>query len=159
MLTETGLVTRIENNIAWINTRSKLACSSCQVESTCGNGILEKYLADRLFVSQLPNELNAKIGDEVTIAVPKASVTKAALVAYLLPIVAMFLGAIIFSSNTDSELMSILGGGLGFLVGLVILSYYNKQFAQNTDHFPKMIAKRALSVDVSQFDTIKVKNL
>ena len=159
VLTETGLITKIVGDIAWVNTRSKLACSSCQVSSTCGNGILEQYLSGKIFISQVQNELNAEVGDEVTIAIPKSSVTKAALLIYFIPVFALFAGAVLGNFFWRSELASIISGGIGLIVALLFIALNNQRIANNKQFVPKMISKKNKGFDPKAFESIEVKQL
>lgn len=157
MLQESGLVTRIENDIAWVNTQAKLACSSCRVESTCGNGILEKYLAGKLFISKLKNTLNASVGDQVIISIPKARVTKASMIAYMIPLCLLMFGA--FVGNFWSEFLSILGSVIGFALGLLIIRFYNVKISKDQSYEPVMLSKIKPTKPLPQFADIKVINL
>ncbi len=159
MLTETGLITKVVDDIAWVNTRSKLACSSCQVSSTCGNGILEQYLSGKIFISQVPNELNAEVGDEVTIAIPKSSVTKAALLIYFIPIFALFVGAMLGHFFWKTELASIISGGVGLILALLLIAINNHKFSGREQFVPKMVSKKNMGFDPEAFQSIDVKEL
>ncbi len=159
MLKETGLVIKVENDIAWVNTQSKLACSSCQVESTCGNGILEKYLAGKVFISKIDNLLNAKVGDEVVISIPKTSVSKASLIVYGLPLLMLFIGAILGDIYFLSEIMSIFLGFVGLAVGIMMIKVFSRRIVNNQNYLPKMVFKISKSVDVSVFESIQIKNI
>ncbi|WP_444997664.1 SoxR reducing system RseC family protein [Aliikangiella sp. IMCC44359] len=157
MLQESGLVTRIENNIAWINTQAKLACSSCQVESTCGNGVLEKYLAGKIFISKLENTLDANVGDQVVISIPKARVTKASIIVYMIPLCALIIGA--FIGNYWSEALSILFSGIGFALGLLIIRLYNYQISKDKNYTPFMLSKIKSNKPYPQLDKVKIVNI
>lgn len=159
LLKESGLVTKVEGNIAWVNTESKLACSSCKVESTCGNGILEKYLAGKVFVSKLNNELQAKVGDQVEIAIPRASITKASLIVYFIPLSGLIIGGVAGEYLFNSELSTIFTSGLGMIIGFVVTHYYNHKLADEQQYQPKMISKTKTNYVVDEFNSIKVKNL
>jgi sigma-E factor negative regulatory protein RseC len=159
MLKEIGLVTKIENNIAWVNTQSKLACSSCQVSSTCGNGILEKYLAGKIFISKIDNEIGAKVGDEVIIEIPKSSVTKASLLIYGIPLFSLMLGAFLGELLFTSELMSIFLSIVCMALGLFAIHLYNRKLASSEIFVPKMVAKKNTQFEVSSFQSIKIKNI
>jgi sigma-E factor negative regulatory protein RseC len=159
MLKETGLVTKIEGDIVWVNTHSKLACSSCQVESTCGNGILEKYLAGKIFISKINNELGAHLGDEVVIAIPKSSVSKASLLVYGLPLLMLMLGATGGELMFDSEPMTILFSFFGLALGLFLIHFYNRKLANSESFVPKMVSKHSVQSVVPSFESIKIKNI
>ncbi|WP_196140869.1 SoxR reducing system RseC family protein [Aliikangiella sp. G2MR2-5] len=159
MLTEKGLVTHIEAGEAWVNTRAKLACASCKVESTCGNGILEKYIGDKIFVSKVANHLGARVGDEVTIALPKAAVTRASLVVYILPLFSMLAFALVAQLSNWSENFIILTGLLGFASGLFLVRLYHLKVKSSDEFEPKMISKAETDFDKRQFDSIRIKQI
>lgn len=159
MLRESGLVTKVENGLAWVNTENKLSCSSCKVESTCGSGILEKYLAGKVFVSKLDNRLGANVGDKVEIAIPAANVTKAALLAYSVPLLGLILGALLTDRLYEQEVATIIGSVLGLTIGLLITHSYNTKVANKGDYVPKMVSKVSTGYSVNAFNAIKVKNL
>ena len=163
-LTETGLVTKIEGGNAWVNTKSKLACASCQVESTCGNGVLEKYLAGKIFISLVPNHLNAEVGDEVVLSIAKSSVTKASLVVYFLPLLLMTFFAYLAEKLFVSEPITIIMGLSGLGIGFAFISVYNRFVAKKEHFMPKMVSKmspngKTSDINVNDFKSIKVKNL
>ena len=159
LLKETGLVTKIEGGIAWVNTENKLSCSSCQVESTCGNGILEKYLAGKVFISKLDNHLGAQVGDRVEIVIPSARVTKAAFIAYSVPLFGLMLGALVSDAIYNQEVITILGSIIGFVLGLTITHSYNTKVAEQGDYVPKMVARFSTNFSPGEFEAIKVKNI
>jgi len=159
MLKETGIVTRIENDWAWVNTQSRLACSSCKVESTCGTAILEKYLAGKVFISKIKNELSAKVGDQVVIAIPKASVTQASIVVYCIPLFGLFIAALLVDFWLNSEAHAIAAGFVGFIGGLFVVRYYNRKIENNEHYQPKMVSKISTEFSPSEFETIKTKSL
>jgi len=159
LLKESGLVTHIEGNFAWVNTANKLSCSSCQVESTCGNGMLEKYLAGKVFVSKIKNDLNAQIGDRVEIAIPVASVTRASLIAYTVPLMALIFGALLGQYLFNSEGRTIVMSVLGLFAGLIITHFYNQKIANSERYMPKMVSRTSTDYRAQVFDSIKVKNI
>ena len=159
MLKETGLVTKIESDLVWVNTQSKLACSSCQVESTCGNGILEKYLAGKIFISKIRNDLAAKVGDEVVIEIPKSSITKASLLVYGVPLFSLMLGAILGELLFSSELASIFLSLAGMSLGVIGIHIYNRKLVNSDLFVPRMVSKHSAHRDVPSFESIEIKSI
>ena len=159
LLKESGLVTQIEGDLAWVNTANKLSCSSCKVESTCGNGILEKYLAGKVFISKIKNELDAKVGDQVEIAIPVSSVTRASLIVYCLPLLGLLIGAFIGDYWFSSESGAIVTSIFGLITGLTVTHFYNRKIADNEYYVPKMVSKQSTNYAAQAFESIKVKNL
>ena len=140
MLTETGLVIAVDHPHAEVETKSQLVCSSCRVSSSCGNGILEKYLTGKIFVSKLLNPMSAKVGDQVIIEVPKASVTKAAIIVYLLPLLFLFVATISADTIKGSENQTIIAGILGLILGLFVTKYYNRKWLNSELYLPKIVS-------------------
>jgi len=139
MLIETGIVSAIQGNNVSVSTQNQLACSSCKAIDSCGNGILEKFFSGKIFVTEMQNTIGAKIGDKVRIQIPKNSVTQAALVVYILPLVVMILAALVASSLGASENWSILSSVIGLLLGLFVTKYYNHKILNRESYLPKMV--------------------
>ncbi|MCF6194923.1 MAG: SoxR reducing system RseC family protein [Kangiellaceae bacterium] len=140
MLIETGIVSAIQGDHASVSTQNQLACSSCKEADSCGNGILEKFFSGKIFVTEMKNLIGAKIGDKVSIHIPKSSVTKAALVVYILPLIFMILTALVVSSFGATENWTILSSLIGLLVGLFVTKYYNHKILNRESYLPKMVS-------------------
>jgi sigma-E factor negative regulatory protein RseC len=140
MLRENGIVVRLEKSQVVIQTKSQLACSSCEQSEGCGTGVVEKYLSGKVFTTLIPNSLNAKIGDVVSIELPKSSITKASLVVYLLPLVVFFTAAIAASEVGFSEGLVILSSVIGLMTGLLVTKIYNQLIQNNELYLPKMVS-------------------
>ncbi len=158
-LHETALVIRIEDDIAWVNTRAKLACSSCKVESTCGNGILDKYLSGKLFVSQLKNNLNAKVGDEIELSIAKQSITQASLLVYFVPLLAAFIGAYIGQMFYQNEPLAIGLATLAMAVSFWGIKRVGSYLERNEKFHPKMVKITRSSMPPANLNTIKLKQI
>ena len=159
MLKETGLVTKIEGDLAWVNTQSKLTCSSCQVESTCGNAILDKYLAGKVFISKVKNTLSAQIGDQVEISIPKASITKASLLVYWFPLFSLMVGALLGDYLFKTEVATIFTSFVGLAFSYFVIKFYNNHIMNNEIFQPKMLSKSPTNYNLEPFNLIKIKNI
>jgi sigma-E factor negative regulatory protein RseC len=165
MLRETGVISAIDRDTAVVQTRSKLACSSCKLTDNCGNGIIEKYFSGSVFSSTIQNDLNAQIGDWVTIEIPRSSVTKASLIVYALPLLPMFFAMIIANYLDLQENELIFFSLAGLLIGLGVTKYYNQNFVSNELYSPRMVSinnsspKRNLKINTSSAEepAIKIK--
>lgn len=159
MLRETGIVTKVEGDFAWVNTRSKLACSSCKVESSCGTSLLEKYLSDKVFISKINNELSAKVGDQVVISIAESAVTKASFFVYSIPLLGLIIGAFLADWFWGVELYTIMGSLTGFLCALFVIQSYNQKITDDEHYQPRMVSKKSTGFSSSEFDAIKIKHL
>lgn len=139
MLQEKGLVVALRGKNAVVQTKNKLACSSCQASSSCGNGIVEKYLSAKLFESELPNILQAKVGQQVVIQIPKSSVTKAALIIYFIPLLFMFIGMSYCHLSDSSEEITIVVSLIGLIFGVFVTKYYNRRWLKSELYSPRMV--------------------
>jgi len=140
MLIETGVVSAIHGNTASVSTQNQMACSSCKVVDSCGNGILEKFFSGKIFVTEIPNIINAKLGDKVTIQIPKSSITKAALVVYILPLLTMISVAIGANSLGMSENSTISLALVALVFGLFVTKFYNRKILNRESYLPKMVS-------------------
>lgn len=114
-----GWVESIEQGYAWVRTERESGCGSCQGQSTCGTSSLSKLFAMGASpLLRLPNELGAKQGDRVVLEMPGSSLIKQAFLAYGLPLVGLFVGAL--SVNvilTDAQDWQVASGALLAMVG------------------------------------------
>ncbi len=140
MLQEKGVVIALNGEFAVIQTQNKLACASCKASQSCGNGIVERYLSAKLFETELVNQINARVGQSVLIEIPKASVTKASIVVYCLPLLFLFFGAALGSIAQLNENTTIFLSLLSLTVGLLVTKYYNHRWLTNELYLPKIVS-------------------
>ncbi len=140
MLHETGLVSDLIGDLAIVQTQNQLACGSCKVVDTCGNGIVEKYLSGKIFSSEVYNRLNAKIGDKVILEIPKSSITKASIIVYIIPLLTFIISALVASLFSYSENMIILISLVGLASGFAVTKFYNRRLLNSELYLPKMVS-------------------
>ncbi len=152
MFQESAIVSSVDGQMASIVTKTQLACGSCQVSESCGNGLIEKYLSGKVFVSQVLNSLNAQVGDQVVIEIPISSVTKASLISYFIPILGLFIFALIGDSITtaflfeyfglkseSNQIVTIIFAIIGLFTGFIITKYYNHKSKYHEQYQIKMV--------------------
>ncbi len=164
MLTETGVVVGLDGHDALVQTQSRLACSSCAQSKGCGTGVIEEYLSSKSFITPLLNPLNAKIGDVVKLELPKASVVKASIVVYLLPLLLLiaFSGAASAAELPEAYITII--GIVGLACGMLVIKFYNHKIKNNEFYHPVMVSiikRNDLIQDNSSIndDTININTL
>jgi positive regulator of sigma E activity len=93
-LNETVKVERLAEGIAWVRAAQNKACDSCGVRGACGARLLENKQAGLIPVT-LPDTLwsQVEIGSDIKIEVPDALLLTTTFSVYLLPILAMLVGA------------------------------------------------------------------
>jgi sigma-E factor negative regulatory protein RseC len=116
-------------------------CGSCAMQGGCGVSALGKLLRRQGRTWKVANTVAAKVGDEITVAVPDAAVLAAAFVAYLLPLLCLLAGAAVAASTGTGDPLVALGAGLGLVAGIVLARW---QSGRLTAHLTPTINARAL---------------
>ncbi|MBC8519994.1 MAG: SoxR reducing system RseC family protein [Gammaproteobacteria bacterium] len=95
MVKEMATVVAVDGDKAWVETTRQSSCGSCESSSGCGTATFSKVLGNRPFRVQVENPLHAKIGEQVIIAISENSLMKGAVLLYMIPLLALFLFALI----------------------------------------------------------------
>lgn len=88
MATEEGIVIKLDEDSAWVRATKTGACDSCSARSSChvmGGG--------REMEINAINGAGARVDDHVVLSFDTTSLLKAAFLLYIVPIVALMLGA------------------------------------------------------------------
>jgi len=133
-MNEIGIVKSIDGVFAKVIVGRKNSCCEPCEKDTCDipeNGAETEAL----------NVAKAAVGQKVKIVMKPHTYLKGALILYVLPIFALFLGAILgkiylpaFINGIDSDLLSALGGFLVFLASLVLVKFLSSGMARKTEH-------------------------
>ncbi len=154
MIEETAVVTACDGEFAQVRAERHSACGGCSASGVCGTAALAKLVGQRHFLLRVLNPLGVHPGERVVIGLQEAALARASIAAYLVPILAMILFAILGQelavrlNFTATEPASILGGLLGLSGGL----YWLREFANRISHdkrYQSMILRRADMVSVS----------
>ncbi|HKK54931.1 SoxR reducing system RseC family protein [Marinobacter sp.] len=94
MIRESGRVIALKDDKAWVQTIRTSACESCSARSGCGQRVLARASSGRANQILVINHLNARVGDQVTVAIAESALISASLLVYGLPLVLMILGAV-----------------------------------------------------------------
>ncbi|MGR9052240.1 MAG: SoxR reducing system RseC family protein [Gammaproteobacteria bacterium] len=90
MIEETAVVSKIENNQVWVETRSTKGCGGCAHQKSCSTSVLDKMIRKRAVAVDC--EIELETGDEVLVGIEEGVLIRASLLLYLLPLVAMMAG-------------------------------------------------------------------
>lgn len=121
MITETGKVVALSGDRVWVQTIQSSACESCSARNGCGQRALAGVSGGRANQVLVINSLDARVGDEVTVAIEESALLGASLLVYALPLVLMVLGAISghqLSGGHDAAAM--FGAALGMAAGFMV---------------------------------------
>ncbi|NEX20101.1 SoxR reducing system RseC family protein [Thiorhodococcus mannitoliphagus] len=143
MLEESGVVTDVSGERARVRTERKRACGNCAVNDACGTSLLEHFFGRRPVELTVLNQVGARVGDRVTIGIRESSLLGAAVAAYLVPLLALMLGAAIGQSlgGAWAESASLLGAALGFVLALLWLRGYSVRLAGRSGYQPSILRR------------------
>ncbi|QKV56849.1 MAG: SoxR reducing system RseC family protein [Dechloromonas sp.] len=113
-----GTVRELVDGIALVEVEQG-GCGRCHEEGGCGGQQLTQMFCSGPRHYRIANDTDVRVGDRVTIAVPAGSIRKTANLAYILPLTAAIVGALI-----GMPLWGDPGAMIGALAGLVIASLY-----------------------------------
>ena len=108
-----GEVIRISHGLAQIRLEPNAGCAGCGSRHTCASGEASSQVIELAMSGEI------RTGERITIAMPAASLTLAALLGYLLPPVALLAGAIGANLAFGSDLAAALGAALGLFAGVL----------------------------------------
>lgn len=138
MITESGKVVAVDGDRVWVQTIRNSACQSCSARHGCGQRALASATGGRANQIRVSNRLDARVGDDVMLAIDEAALLRASLLVYALPLLLMVAGAVIghqLSQGGDLAAMagSVAGLGAGFFIARRVQS-------QSADHYqPRMV--------------------
>ncbi|HFQ5077473.1 TPA: SoxR reducing system RseC family protein [Vibrio vulnificus] len=77
-----------------LSCEQQTSCSSCSSQKSCGTGVVSKAFGNKSLLWHLETQRRLHVGQVVEIGIPEQSLLQSAMLVYLLPIVAMLLGAL-----------------------------------------------------------------
>ena len=110
-----GEVVGFEDDLALVRLEPAAECGSCSCRSTCASGNAAVQ------VIRMPLNATMKQGDQVSVSMPSTSLTQAAVIGYVLPPLALLLGALVAATCFEGDAAAVLGAGLGFAGGLLLV--------------------------------------
>ena len=105
--------------IATLEIERITACGLCGQTRGCGNSIWGKLFGHQTSAFKAQNRINAKVGDSVIVGINQKALLKSALLLYILPLVTLFVGAILASQLWQTDGSTMLGAAIGLVLGLL----------------------------------------
>lgn len=117
MIEQQAVVTAVRGTQAEVSVQRQTACGGCDQAGGCSTSVLAGLFNRRNEVILVDNSIGASPGDRVVLGIEESALQIASVVAYLLPILGLLLGAA-FGSSLGAEPLSVAFGLLGLIVGL-----------------------------------------
>jgi sigma-E factor negative regulatory protein RseC len=136
MISERGIVERIDNQKAMVRVKKSSACASCGSRDSCN-------ISGRDMLVEVSNDLKAETGDFVEISVPEGTLLRLSVLVYLLPVIALMIGAFLGNFlakpfQTNPSLTAVIGGGIFLIAAFGGLRLYERTKRSGEKYFPRM---------------------
>lgn len=141
MIEETAVVVAHEPGIAWVETSRRNACGACNQSADCGGALLSRLFAPGANRLALEDRLGVAIGERVVIGIPDSLLVRASLIAYLLPLLTLVLGAVLAEGWQLAEIEVALTGIAGLGVGIWLTGHLTGG-AQGRQRYRPLLLRR-----------------
>jgi sigma-E factor negative regulatory protein RseC len=136
MVEETGIVTKIEGNMAKVLVQKKSACDGCSIQGVC------QTKPEGMEIEAL-NAVHAREGQRVKILMTPGDYLKGTMIVYGLPLVVFITGAIIgknigeeYLKDMNSDLVAAVTGFIALLLSLAGIRIWSKKMESSTEYNP-----------------------
>lgn len=136
LIKEQGKIEEIRKQTALVRIQKRSACAHCESKGSCS-------ISKRDMLIEVPNDLQAGVGDQVEVSVPEGTLLKLSALIYLLPVLLLLIGAFLGTLLGDALQMNssltaiILGGGfMGIsFYGLIL---FDRKKRKGNKYYPRM---------------------
>ncbi len=112
---ETGVVNKIEKDVAWVTMIKGEQCAGCTACNAFGEGSFELVAL---------NNPGAKVGDKVEVEINPRQVIKHSTIVFLLPVLSLIIGYFLGNSYLTLIGLSLEAAGIIGSLGLMILTFF-----------------------------------
>ncbi len=110
-------VIAVSDEAAWLEAEPKSACGGCASAGHCGVSALSGLFGRKRTRFRLANDFDARPGERVVIGISQSMVLRASLIAYMVPLLGLLIGAVGGAGLGDPG--SIGGAVAGFAAGFL----------------------------------------
>lgn len=156
MMTALATVSAVRENVQMFDIElscdQQTSCSSCASQKSCATGIASKVAGKKALHWNLTTSRSVKVGQVVEIGFPEKSLIQSAAVVYLVPILALFIGALfaqwlIVPQFGLGEGCIILSAVLFSIAGIVIAKQLSKKLEHQSQQ--EVVLLRVLGEPIS----------
>jgi len=134
MIDAQGTITALDGEYAIVR-MDETGCGRCHEHGGCGGNNLGKMFCSAPRTFRVLNPRNSAIGERVTIAIAEGAVRRSATIAYGLPLLALFVGALC-GSALAGETGAIVGSITGLLFSWLLLRRVQQYTAPDQRYQP-----------------------
>ena len=118
MIETPARVTRTDGTSAWVISEAPASCGACAGKG-CGSSVFNRLWHPDSPEFQVVNAIGASPGEAVVVGLPEGALLQASAAAYVVPLLALLLGAGLgqmLGGKENGELAATLGGLIGLLL-------------------------------------------
>ncbi len=120
MLESEALVVKIENGATFVEAQANGGCGGNRCETQgCSTAVLTRLFSQQPKALQVNNPIDALVGEHVVVGLEEGAFLKSSVVAYLLPLTALIVGAVLGTQFAGASETRDLYAGVGGLIGLI----------------------------------------
>lgn len=142
MVEEHGIVTAIDNDGVWVETKRQTICGQCSANKGCGHKLLNNLQSSRqvdITSIKAQSQLLLQVGDTVVIGIPENTLIKGSLLVYLLPLVFMLFTCWLVKWLGFQEPFTILFGFISLFLSFYLLRNIIKKSPFQTSLEPEVL--------------------
>jgi len=138
MIEEIARVVAVDDGYAFVEVTRTSSCNTCNAKQACGTASLTSMFRFQPPALKLKNDIDAKPGDEVIVALPEQTMLTGSFILYIIPLIMLMLFAIGFDFvlglffSLETELIQVAGGLIGLVAGLFFVRNYSARFLNDT---------------------------
>jgi len=152
MIEENAVVISSEAGIVEVEIRRRSSCNACSARTGCGVSLLDRVLGRRPQRLVAANKLGVSEGDEVVVGMPEGALLKAAVAAYLVPLLGLLGGAIagdlMLGEASASQTLPLLTGLGGLMLGFLMTRVYSRRLAADPRWRAVLLRRASQSLSV-----------
>lgn len=147
MIEEIAVVTALHGATAEVEPQRRATCDHCGVKGSCGTSLIDRFLGRRPLRLNVQNAIGARVGERVLIGVADAVLLRAAVAAYLVPLLGLILGAALTLELAHrwhwpgADPWSLAGGLIGFALALRWTGGYSRRLRADPRYRPTLLGR------------------
>lgn len=124
MIEAVATVREVDGPRVLVEVQRRGACGGCESSGSCGTSVLGKWLVRGTSELRIHTSVPVRAGEAVVIGLDEASLLRASLLLYLLPVSALIAGALggaaLGGAGAAGDALAVAGGGIGLGCGLLL---------------------------------------